>query len=84
MLKHERQLLERITVNPSILNGKPIIRGYPLAVEQVLALLATGTTLDYVLKIYPVLDQEDILACLEYARRLVACMRLEGADLPVH
>jgi uncharacterized protein (DUF433 family) len=56
----EDKLLERITVNPAIFGGKPIIRGRRLAVEHVLAMLAAG----------------DIRACLVYARRLVGHERV--------
>lgn len=82
MTRHERALLERITVNPKILNGRPVIRNLPLAVEQILAMLAAGDGYGTVLNANPLLEQDDILACLEYARRLVTCMRLAGADLP--
>ena len=40
----EQKLLERITVNPQIFDGKPIIRGRRLAVEHVLGMLAVGNT----------------------------------------
>lgn len=82
MTRYERTLVERITVNPKILNGRPIIRNLPLTVEQILAMLAAGESYGAVLNANPLLEQDDILACLDYARRLVACMRLAGADLP--
>ena len=82
MTRYERALLERITVNPKILNGRPVIRNLPLSVEQILAMLAAGEGYEAVLNANPLLEQDDILACLEYARRLVVCMRLSGADLP--
>jgi len=49
----ERALLKRITVNPKIFAGKPIIRGRRLAVEHVLSMLAVGDTLETLLKAYP-------------------------------
>lgn len=67
----EQKLLERITVNPNIFGGKPIIRGRRLAVEQVLGMLAAGDTPELLLQGYPWLEKEDIQACLIYARRLV-------------
>ncbi|HBI45405.1 MAG TPA: hypothetical protein DDY78_21515 [Planctomycetales bacterium] len=73
----EQKLLERITVNPNIFGGKPIIRGRRLAVEQVLGMLAAGDTPDILLQGYPWLEKEDILACLTYARRLVGNERIE-------
>jgi len=77
MTDRERLLLERITVNPSILNGRPIIRGKWLTVEGVLALLAKGATHEAVLQMNPTLEEEDILASLAYAHYLVA-----GQGLP--
>ena len=70
-------LLDRIGVNPGIFGGKPIIRGRRLAVEQVLGMLAHGDTAEVILQGYPWLEREDIQACLEYARRLVAHERVE-------
>ena len=68
----EDRLLKRITVNPAIFGGKPIVRGHRLAVEHVLGMLAAGDTTEGILKGYPWLEQEDVRACLVYARRLVA------------
>ena len=73
----ENKLLERITVNPSIFGGKPIIRGRRLAVEHVLGMLAAGDTIETLLEGYPWLEREDILACLAYARRIVGHERVE-------
>ena len=64
----ETKLLERITVNPEIFGGKPIIRGRRLAVEHVLGMLAAGDTAEDVLKAYPWLEREDLQTCLIYAR----------------
>jgi len=74
---HERKLLERITINPQIFGGKPIIRGRRLAVEHVLGMLAAGDNIETILDGYPWLEREDILACLLYARRIVANERIE-------
>jgi uncharacterized protein (DUF433 family) len=73
----EEKLLERITVNPKIFAGKPIIRGRRLAVEHVLGMLAAGDTPEVILEGYPWLEPEDIQACLVYARRLVGHERIE-------
>jgi len=73
----EQKLLERITVNPKIFGGKPIIRGRRLAVEHVLGMLAAGDTIDTILQGYPWLEREDVLACLVYARRVVGHERVE-------
>lgn len=68
----EEQLLKRITINPKIFGGKPIIRGRRLAVEHVLGMLAAGDTPDVILEGYAWLQPEDIQACLVYAHRLVS------------
>jgi uncharacterized protein (DUF433 family) len=73
----ENKLLERITINPKIFGGKPIIRGRRLAVEHVLAMLAAGDTRETILEGYAWLQPEDIQACLVYARRLVGHERVE-------
>lgn len=74
---NEAGLLERITINPKIFGGKPIIRGRRLAVEHVLGMLAAGDAIEALLKAYPWLEQEDVLACLAYARRIVGHERVE-------
>ena len=76
---HEEELLRRITVDPKIFGGKPIIRGRRLAVEHILGMLAAGDVPDRILAGYPWLESEDIQACLVYARRLVGHERIEPA-----
>ena len=76
-MKTERELLDRITVNPRIFGGKPIIGGRRLAVEHVLGMLAAGDTFETLLKGYPWLEHEGILACLAYAHRMVEHERIE-------
>ena len=70
-------LLERITWNPAIYGGKPIIRGRRLAVEHVLDQLASGTTIEDILAGYPWLEREDVMACLLYASRVVGGEHIE-------
>lgn len=70
-------LIDRITVNPAIFGGKPIIRGHRLAVEHVLGMLAAGDSVDNLLAEYPWLECQDIQVCLLYAERLVARERIE-------
>jgi len=65
---NEAQLLSRITVNPKIFGGRPIIRGMRIKVEHVLALLEQGVSEQDMLDDYPDLELEDIRACLAYAR----------------
>jgi len=73
----ESKLLERITFNPQIFGGKPIIRGRRLAVEHVLGMLAAGDTAETILEGYPWVEPEDVQACLVYARRVVGHERIE-------
>ena len=73
----EDQLLQRITIDPAIFGGKPIIRGRRLAVEHVLGMLAAGDSPEVLLSGYAWLEPDDIRACLAYARRLVAHERIE-------
>ncbi|MCL4870042.1 MAG: DUF433 domain-containing protein [Anaerolineae bacterium] len=77
----EQELLNRITFNPAIFGGKPIIRGRRLAVEHVLGMLAAGDTPDDLLQAYRWLTKEDIQACLLYAHKLVAQERIEPLQL---
>lgn len=78
-MSSEKALLDRITVNPRIFGGKPIVRGRRLAVEHVLGMLAAGDSADTILDGYAWLEKEDIRACLVYARRLVGHERVEPA-----
>jgi len=78
-MTQEDHLIQRITFNPEIFGGKPIIRGMRFAVEHVLANLAAGDTVDAILREYPMLEPEDIQACFLYACRAVA-----GDDVDNH
>jgi uncharacterized protein (DUF433 family) len=73
----EKELISRITINPEIFGGKPIIRGKRLAVEHVLGMLAAGDSQETILKEYDWLKPEDIQACLLYAHKLVSHERIE-------
>jgi uncharacterized protein (DUF433 family) len=77
----EAKLIERITTDPAIFAGKPVIRGRRLAVEHVLGMMAAGDDQETILSGYPWLEREDIQACLVYARRLVGHERIEPLDL---
>jgi len=68
----QKQLLERIVLNPKIMVGKPVIRGTRLTVQYILNLLAHGATVDEILQEYKGLTKEDILACLLYASETLA------------
>lgn len=73
----ENDLLNRITFNPDIFNGKPIIRGRRLAVEHVLGMLAAGDTIETLVDAYPWLEADDVRACLLFASKVVAQERIE-------
>ena len=60
-------LLNRITLNPLILTGKPVIRGMRISVEQVLKMLSRGISHNEIIKEYPLLEEDDIRACLLFA-----------------
>jgi uncharacterized protein (DUF433 family) len=62
---------ERITVDPKVLSGKPIIKGTRIAVEFILELLANSWTVEDILKNYPQLKREDIAAALKYAAEIL-------------
>ena len=62
--------ISRITLNPDVCHGKPTIRGLRYPVESILELLSSGMTFDEILTDYPDLQNDDILACLEYATRI--------------
>ena len=63
-------LLARITVDPKICHGKPVVRGLRYPVENILELLASGMTHDEILADYEDLEAEDLMACLLFAARL--------------
>lgn len=67
----EEKLLSRIVVDPKIMVGKPVIKGTRITVEQVLKLLAQGLTAEHILKDYPHLTKDDIMAALLYAAKLM-------------
>jgi len=58
---------DRITIDPKILVGKPVIKGTRIAVEFVIDLLGQGWSESEILRNYPGLTHEDIIACLRYA-----------------
>ena len=57
-------LLARITMDPRICHGKPVIRGLRYPVETMLELMSAGMTIDDILAVYEVLEREDLLAVL--------------------
>jgi uncharacterized protein (DUF433 family) len=65
------QLLSRITIDPDICHGKPVVRGLRYPVENLLELMASGMTIEELLSDYPDLEKDDFLASLEYAAKVI-------------
>ena len=70
-------LTDRITMSPDICHGKPTIRGLRYTVESILELLSSGMAIEDILADYEDLEREDILAALDYARRLSQINRIQ-------
>ena len=68
----EKTLLKRITVDPKIMLGKPVIKGTRLPVEIIVEKIAYGATIDGLKKDYPFLKEDDIRAALLYAAKRIA------------
>jgi uncharacterized protein (DUF433 family) len=71
------QLLDRITIDPQIWHGKPVIRGLRYPVETMLELMSAGMTIDEILLDYEDLEREDLLAVLAFATRLSQIKRID-------
>jgi uncharacterized protein (DUF433 family) len=65
-------MLDRITINPSVCNGKPTIRGVRITVDFVLKLVGDGLTFEEILSAYPELEREDILQAAKYGAWLAS------------
>jgi uncharacterized protein (DUF433 family) len=63
--------LDRITIDPTVLGGRPCIRGLRVRVKDILDMLAGGASRGEILRDFPYLEEEDIAAALEYAARHV-------------
>jgi uncharacterized protein (DUF433 family) len=70
--------LDRITLNPDVMGGKPCIRGLCVTVGTIIGLLAAGHSAENILKAYPYLEREDIQQALAYA-----AWRVEERDVPL-
>jgi uncharacterized protein (DUF433 family) len=68
--------LDRITMNPDICHGKPVVRNLRYPVETLLELLSSGMTIEAILVDYPDLEREDLLSVLSYAARLSQVKRV--------
>ena len=70
--------LDRITMDPAVMGGKPCIRGMRVTVGTIVGLMAAGKAIDEFLAAYPYIEREDILQALTYA-----AWRSEEKDLPL-
>lgn len=70
--------LDRITLNPRVMGGKPCIRGMRVTVGLIVGLIATGVNAEEILRAYPYLEAEDIPAALSYAAWLA-----EASEVPL-
>jgi uncharacterized protein (DUF433 family) len=70
--------IERITIDPKVMGGKPCIRGIRITVGAITGLLASGETIERILELYPDLEKEDVYAALAYA-----AWRTEEYDIPL-
>jgi len=77
--KMKESILSRITLDPEICHGKPVIRDTRHLVEGIIEYLAGGDTIEDILKEYPELSREDVLACLAFAARAI---QLKDITLP--
>ena len=73
-------LLNRITINSDVCHGKPTIRNMRYPVELILDLLSSGMSHEEILKDYPAIEPNDILACLTYASRLAKVKSIHKSD----
>ena len=64
-------IADRITIDDTLLNGKPAVRGKRIAVATILEFLSAGDTKEEILKAYPFLEIEDINACLKFAAEIM-------------
>jgi uncharacterized protein (DUF433 family) len=79
----DQQLLARITLDPAVLVGKPVIKGTRLSVEYILNLFAHGSTVEEILDEYDGLTHEDIQACFLFATKsLGATSFMPLAEMP--
>ncbi len=65
------ELLSRITSDPEVCGGKPIIRGLRVRVADILDMLASGMTTADIIREYPYLEADDVPAALAFAARAV-------------
>jgi uncharacterized protein (DUF433 family) len=69
-------VIERVTIDPKVMGGKPCIRGTRVTVGMIVGMMAEGHTRDEILKLYPYLEAEDVAQALAYA-----AMRAEEREI---
>lgn len=62
----------RITINPAVCNGRPIVHGTRITVQTILEFLAAGDSIEDVLEGYPELTREDVMACLRFSSQVLS------------
>jgi uncharacterized protein (DUF433 family) len=72
------KMLDRITLNPNVMGGRPCLRGLRVTAGMITGLVATGHARAEILKLYPYLEEEDIAQALKYA-----AWRAEEVELPL-
>ena len=72
------KMLDRITLNPNVMGGRPCLRGLRVTAGMITGLVATGHARAEILKLYPYLEEEDIAQALKYA-----AWRAEEIELPL-
>ena len=73
-------LTKRITIDPDVCHGKPVIRGLRYPVEMILELLGSGMSMEEILEDYEDLEKEDIYAVLQYASKLSKTKSIHSLD----
>lgn len=64
-------MTERITIEPDVCNGRPVIKGTRITAQTILEFLGAGDSIEDVLQEYPSISREDVLACIQYSSRLM-------------
>jgi uncharacterized protein (DUF433 family) len=72
---------DKIDLNPSVLAGKPVVRGSRLSVDFILGLMGQGWSEIDILRNYPGITHEDIAACLQYASKILQSEKVYPATL---
>jgi uncharacterized protein (DUF433 family) len=77
-----KEIAPRITIDPNVMVGKPVVKGTRIPVELVIEQLAFNPDINELFAAYPHLTMEDVKACLAYAQKAVAAKRPKNTPLP--